>query len=201
MTSVLSLSKSHEGTISSGRGALLVVLLAFGPDFMLDVAEKPRLLVTHKDTAHVYAVCSLCEHRLHAFIRSTEDQARLLLNRGFKQHCRMRHEMVIPVPTKISTPRRSTRVAADVLVEVKGERVAWAGKTITVNLHGALIEIAAPLKLGDRVSVHVHGTGKSATAEVVFADLEASQFGVELDTPENIWGFANTPTDWTASPI
>src|SRR5437762_1404994 len=131
---------------------------------MLDVAEKPRLLIAHKNAAHVYGVCSLCEQRLHAFIRSTEQEAMLLLNRGFKHHCRSRHRTVVPVSTKISTPRRSTRVAADILIEVQGDRFAYAGETVTVNLHGALIRIAAPLKLEDRITLYVHSTGKSADA-------------------------------------
>ena len=111
--------------------------------------------------------------------------------------------MVVSVPTKISTPRRSTRVAADmaadVLIEVQGERFAYAGETVTVNLHGALVRIAAPLKLGDRITLHVHRTGRSASAGVVFADYQAAKFGVELDRPENIWGMADAPSDWTTS--
>ena len=114
-------------------------------------SQQPRLLITHKDAVHVHGICSLCEHRLHAFIRSTEQEARLLLNRGFKHHCRGKHEMVVSVPTKVSAPRRSTRVAAEILVEVEGERFAFAGETLTVNLHGGLVRIAAPLKLGDRI--------------------------------------------------
>jgi len=69
-----------------------------------------------------------------------------------------------------------------------------------VSLHGALVKIAAPLKLGDRITLHVHRTGKSAGAGVVFADYEASLFGIELDGPANIWGVASTPPDWTSSP-
>jgi hypothetical protein len=134
---------------------------------------------------------------LHAFIRHTEQEARLLLNRGFKQHCRGRHEMVVSIATKVSTPRRSTRVAADVLIEVQGERFAYAGETTTVNLHGALVRVAAPLNVGDPITLHVHNSGKSVGAEVVFADYEASQFGLELDRPENIWGMADPPADWT----
>ena len=163
---------------------------------MLDVAQKPRLLITHKDAAHVHGVCSLCRRKLHAFVRDTEEQAMLLLNRGFKHHCRERHRMVVPVATRIATPRRSTRIEADVLIEVQGERFAYAGETVTVNLHGALIRIAAPLNAGDRVTVHVHHTGKSAVARVVFADLELSRFGIELERPENIWGIATPPADW-----
>jgi len=100
-------------------------------------------------------------------------------------------------------PRRSTRVkadvAADVLIEVQGERFAYAGETVTVNLHGALVRITAPLKLGERVNLYVHRTGRSVGAGVVFADYEASQFGIELDCPENIWGISAPPTDWTAA--
>ena len=181
-----------------GRDEVIGSVPAPGPGIRHS-SQEPRLLITHRDAEHVYGVCSLCEHQLHAFIRNTEQQARLLLNRGFKQHCRGRHEMVVSVPTKVSTPRRSTRVAADVLIEVQGERFAYAGETITVNLHGALVRIAAPLKLGDRITLHVHTTGKSAGAGIVFADHEAAQFGVELDSPENIWGLADPPGDWTVS--
>lgn len=96
---------------------------------------------------------------------------------------------------KNSALRRSTRIPTDVLVEVQGEGFAYAGETITVNLHGALVRIAAPLKRGDRVTIHVHRTGKSATGAVVFASGE-SQFGIELEMPDNIWGVAIPPADW-----
>ena len=98
--------------------------------------------------------------------------------------------------------RRSTRVATDVQValdvvmEVPGENARYAGKTLTVNLHGALLTTIAPLKLGDQLTVHVHLTGKSAQAKVVFAKNDLSQFGIELGTPENIWGVALPPQDW-----
>lgn len=163
---------------------------------MLDVAEKPRLRITHKDAAHLYGVCSLCKHRLHAFIRKTEQHAMLLLNRGFKYHCRTRHGTVVPVSTRISTPRRSTRIPADILIEVQGDSFAYAGETITVNLHGALVRIAAPLKPGDSITVHVHRTGMSAQARVVFAEDELKQVGIELQNPENIWGVPLPPVDW-----
>ena len=181
-----------------GRDTVIGSAPASRPD-ILESSQQPRMLISHKDAAHVYGVCSLCEHRLHAFIRNTEQQARLLLNRGFKQHCRGRHGMVVSVPTKVSTPRRSTRVAADVLIEVQGERFAYAGETVTINLHGALVRISAPLKLGDRITLYVHSTGRSAGAEVVFVDYETFQFGIELESPENIWGMADPPTDWMTS--
>ena len=168
---------------------------------MLDIAEQPRLLITHKDTAQVYGVCSFCEQRLHAFIRNTEQQAMLLLNRGFKHHCRSRHATLVSIPTKISTPRRSTRIPTDVPIEVQGEGFAYAGEAITANLHGALVRMSAPLKVGDPITIHVHRTGKSAVAAIVFADHQGSRFGIELQRPENIWGVAAPPSDWNTASI
>lgn len=102
---------------------------------------------------------------------------------------------------KNSSPRRSTRIPTDVLVELQGEGFAYAGETITVNLHGALVRISAPLKVGDRVTLHVHHTGRSSLGAVVFADAGASQFGVELERPENIWGVSVPPADWKVVPL
>jgi len=101
--------------------------------------------------------------------------------------------------SKDASSRRSTRIATDVLVEVKGEDFAYAGETITVNLHGALVRIAAPLKVGDPLVVHVHRTGMAAPARIVFIDDEPSQFGIELETPCNIWGISIPPSDWFPS--
>ena len=98
---------------------------------------------------------------------------------------------------KNSAQRRSTRIPSDVLVEVQGEGFAYAGETITVNLHGALLRIAAPLKQGDQVTVHIHHTGKSARGAVVFANDALQEFGIELQNPENIWGVAPAPPDWS----
>lgn len=93
--------------------------------------------------------------------------------------------------------RRSVRVAADVLIEVQGDGFAYAGEAVTVNLHGALIRTAAPLELGSPITIHVHGTGKSAQGRIVFASFEASpHYGVELDQPDNIWGLRNVHEDW-----
>ena len=97
---------------------------------------------------------------------------------------------------KNSALRRSTRIPTDIRVEVKSDGSAYAGETITVNLHGALVRISAPLKVGDRVTLQVRQTGRSAPGAVVFADTGVSQFGVELERPENIWGVKVPPADW-----
>lgn len=77
--------------------------------------------------------------------------------------------------------------------------MAYGGETVNLNLHGALFRSLAPLKLGGRVTIHVHETGKSAAASIVFADYEESRFGIELECPENIWGVAIPPSDWKAA--
>jgi hypothetical protein len=95
-----------------------------------------------------------------------------------------------------SAARRSTRIATDVLVEIQGESFVYAGQTLMVNAHGALVKIAAPLKAGDQVVIYVHNSGKSGRARVVFVDGKSSEFGVELEQPENIWGVTLPPEDW-----
>lgn len=93
--------------------------------------------------------------------------------------------------------RRSTRVQTDVLVEVRGEAFAYAGETVTVSMHGALIRTSAHLEIGMPVSVYVHSTGKSALARVVFATPESgSPYGIEFDQPVNIWALSPRPSDW-----
>ena len=95
--------------------------------------------------------------------------------------------------------RRSTRIPTDVVIEVKPNGSAHVGETVVVNLHGALVQVAASLKLGDRITIHVPRTGKSAVAVVVFVDHELSQFGMELEHPENIWGMSAPPADWLSN--
>ena len=93
--------------------------------------------------------------------------------------------------------RRSSRVKYDVLVELQGEQFAYAGETLVVNLHGALIRTSAPLELGNIVTIHVQQTGKVAPGRVVFASYENSpHYGVELNKPANIWGMTDISADW-----
>jgi hypothetical protein len=106
--------------------------------------------------------------------------------------------MASPFAMPDSPPRRSTRVLSDVVIEVKGEKFAYAGEALTVNLHGALIKTAARLDWGTALMIYVHRTGKSARARVVFVSKEdSSQYGVELEDAENIWG-VEPPSDWQA---
>ena len=83
-------------------------------------------------------------------------------------------------------------------IEIEGSGTLRQGETVIVNLQGALIK-TSDLKLGDKITVHVSLTGKSAAAKVVFADAKHPQhFGIELECPENIWGIVLPPDDWEA---
>jgi hypothetical protein len=95
------------------------------------------------------------------------------------------------------TPRRSTRVPIQVQIEVHAKKIIFAGETVIVNLHGALIRTQEHLERGTNITLHVPLTGKSAAAQVVFVDPEdVHSVGVELSRPQNIWGISLPPDDW-----
>lgn len=95
--------------------------------------------------------------------------------------------------------RRSSRVRLKVVIEAHGmnEPLRCEGETVVVNLHGALILTAVALRVGMKISIHVHLTGKRATADVVYVDPEQPRHcGINLEKPENIWGMSLPPDDW-----
>jgi len=95
--------------------------------------------------------------------------------------------------------RRSTRVRLKVAIEAHGlsEPVTCEGETIIVNLHGALILTAVALRVGMKISIHVHLTEKRAAAEVVYVDPDQPRHcGIKLEKPENVWGLSSPPDDW-----
>jgi hypothetical protein len=95
--------------------------------------------------------------------------------------------------------RRSTRVRLKVAIETHGvaEPLNCEGETEVVNLHGAFISTAIPLRVGMTVDLRVVLTGKCARATVVYVDREQSRFcGVSLDQSQKIWGILLPPDDW-----
>ena len=77
------------------------------------------------------------------------------------------------------------------------EPLRCEGETVVVNLHGALILTAIALRVGMKISIHVHLTDKHAAADVVYVDPEQPRHcGVNLEKPENIWGMSLPPDDW-----
>ena len=95
--------------------------------------------------------------------------------------------------------RRSTRVPLRVVVEVQDntDHLTCEGETIVVNLHGALIVTALPLRPEMRIWIRVYLTGKRSAARVVGVDPEYPlSCGIELAQPANIWGVSLPPDDW-----
>jgi hypothetical protein len=77
------------------------------------------------------------------------------------------------------------------------EPLTCEGETLVVNLHGALILTAVALRVGMKISIHVHLTDKRAAAEVVYVDPDQPRHcGIKLEKPENIWGLSSPPGDW-----
>jgi hypothetical protein len=95
--------------------------------------------------------------------------------------------------------RRSTRVRLKVVIEARSitEPLACEGETFVVNLHGALISTAVPLRVGMRIEIHVLLTDKRAAAKVVYVDPDQPRHcGIGLEEPQNIWGVGLPPDDW-----
>jgi len=85
------------------------------------------------------------------------------------------------------------------VIEAKGvtEPLTCDGETIVVNLHGALISTAVPLRKGMMIQIHVFMTNTRASADVVHVDPKRPLLcGIGLVIPENIWGVEVPPDDW-----
>jgi hypothetical protein len=98
--------------------------------------------------------------------------------------------------------RRSTRVRMKIQIAAHGvtEPLTCEGETIVVNLHGALISSALPLRVGMKIDIHVILTDKHALAQVVYMDPDRPRFcGIGLENPQNIWGIPLPPQDWKES--
>jgi hypothetical protein len=77
------------------------------------------------------------------------------------------------------------RISAELLIEIQGERFAYAGEAIRWNARQALIRTSAPLALGTEVTIHVPRTGRSTPGLIVSEARELSHFGVELAAPDS----------------
>jgi hypothetical protein len=101
--------------------------------------------------------------------------------------------------------RRSARVLLRMRIEVRGkdttERVfVEDANTLVVNAHGALIELAAPVLLGQRITVSNSATRHSRRCRVAYlgASFEGKvRVGVEFLRPSpSFWQIAFPPDDW-----
>ena len=100
--------------------------------------------------------------------------------------------------------RRSTRVRLKVAIQAQGvaEPLNCEGETEVVNLHGAFISTAIPLRVGMMIEIHVLVTGKRARATVIYVDREQPRFcGIALDQSQNVWGILLPPEDWPGDDV
>jgi hypothetical protein len=98
-------------------------------------------------------------------------------------------------------PRRSSRVLVTLPLAVSGQRgdgshISGAAETILVNKHGAKIRSAVVLEPSMEVRVAMLAPYKWRLAQVVWANVQQNEYGIQLDRPENFWGVYFPPEDW-----
>jgi hypothetical protein len=77
-----------------------------------------------------------------------------------------------------------------------GSHISGAAETILVNKHGAKIRSAVTLENSMEVRVALLAPYKWRLAQVVWADVQQNEYGIQLDRPENFWGVYFPPEDW-----
>ncbi|HEV2987133.1 MAG TPA: hypothetical protein VG759_01730 [Candidatus Angelobacter sp.] len=77
-----------------------------------------------------------------------------------------------------------------------GSHISGAAETILVNKHGAKIRSAVALERSMEVRVALLAPYKWRLAQVVWADVQQNEYGIQLDRPENFWGVYFPPEDW-----
>jgi hypothetical protein len=100
-------------------------------------------------------------------------------------------------------PRRSSRIPLAIRIVVAGihpetgVHFETVGETLVVNKHGALISTIPGLQSGMRLNVTVVTNGKSVRARVIWDSARSEgRYGIELETPENLWKILFPPADW-----
>ena len=102
--------------------------------------------------------------------------------------------------------RRSSRIPLSLRIGVSGVhpqsgvRFEATGLTLGVNKHGALIRTIPGLPAGMILRITVTGTSRSANARIIW-DVPQSEgrYGIQLETPENLWGVFFPPADWATA--
>ena len=121
------------------------------------------------------------------------------------------YSMANPYPQHGLSKRRSTRVAANVLLRVKGndgnghpftERTG----TLEVSFQGCKYFSKYALPVNSRLSLEIANDKEDSTSRWLLARVAWArksrnlpglfQVGVEFETPGNIWGLVNPPGDW-----
>jgi hypothetical protein len=104
-----------------------------------------------------------------------------------------------------SARRRSMRVLLSIAIQVagtnaKGEEFKEDGRTLVVNAHGALIALAAPVAVGQKVNLINKTTRESRECRIVYLGSphgEKVQVGIEFMAPSaSFWHVDFPPDDW-----
>ena|ERR1035437_7765524 len=110
-----------------------------------------------------------------------------------------------PLPNPGIGSRRSSRIPLVIGIVVAGihpetgAHFEAVGETLIVNKHGALISTIPGLQSGMRLYITVATNGKSVGARVVWDGARfEGRYGIELETPENLWKILFPPADWGA---
>ena len=101
--------------------------------------------------------------------------------------------------------RRSERVLIDVPIVVCGESIGYPAFkeetfTVTVNAHGALLMLASPVRLGQKVRLINQASHESRDARVSYRGADhagLSQVAVEFAQPSpGFWPVSPAPSSW-----
>lgn len=101
----------------------------------------------------------------------------------------------------VGRARRSSRVLVSLPLAVSGQKhdgshISGAAETIMVNRHGARIRCSVSLEPHMQVRLALLAPYKWRVGEVVWADTQEKEYGIELGRPENFWGIYFPPEDW-----
>lgn len=105
-----------------------------------------------------------------------------------------------------SPERRSQRVMlkAPVVILTRGaenKTMFEETRTVTVNIHGAMIVSRLKFEAGQIIRLHNSGTGKEAPCRVVYVSprqAENREVGIEFIEPRpQFWRISFPPADWT----
>jgi len=110
------------------------------------------------------------------------------------------------MPPEASTPRRSTRIRAEIAVRVTSldPAVPFSEpcQTVIVNLQGCGLRVTRPIEPSTPLRIEELPGGGSVTAQAancvpLGTDGKFWLVGAELDEPGNVWGIQSPPADWT----
>jgi hypothetical protein len=110
----------------------------------------------------------------------------------------------------IKQDRRSTRLSISIPVvisgvDAEGNNFSESVRTLIVNKHGGKIATTRHLAMGTEISIENRALGVVAKASVVWLGEkhhpgELHHAGLQLHEPQNVWGIAFPPDDWSIEP-